>query len=335
MSDQRNKSKGNKLNRAKTAAKQGSLHPRNLHQGRYDLELLSHRCEELKPFIRLNAYNDKSIDFHNPLAVKALNKALLMHHYGIGIWDIPEGYLCPPIPGRADYIHYLADLLAEDNAGVIPCGRRIRGLDIGTGANCIYPIIGLRSYGWQFVGTDIDPVSVQTATMISDANPVLKGQIECRLQKNSEDIFTGLIANALNAGERFDFTLCNPPFHASAAEAAAGSQRKQRNLGRTKGADLNFGGQSNELWCQGGELAFIRRMINQSQKVAQHCYLFSCLVSKQENIKPLSQLLKKVGATGVRVVQMAQGQKVSRFITWRFLTVSQAEEWRKQRWGGQ
>jgi len=32
----------------------------------------------------------------------------------------------------------------------------VRGLDIGTGASAIYPLLGARVYGWSFLGTDID-----------------------------------------------------------------------------------------------------------------------------------------------------------------------------------
>lgn len=312
-------------------AKQTSrLHPRNPHQGRYDFDRLCQLCAELKPYVAVNRFGSQTIDFHDPAAVKALNKALLMQTYGISFWDIPPGYLCPPIPGRADYIHHLSDVLAADNDGEVPKGRIITGLDIGVGANCIYPIIGSRSYGWQFVGTDIDPVAINTATLISEANSTLRGQIECRLQSDARQIFRGVV----KPSDRFDFTLCNPPFHGSAEEAEAVSQRKLRNLG--KGDDkvtLNFAGQSNELWCSGGELAFLKRMIFQSKEVAEQCYLFSCLVSKQENITRLKRELKSAGAKRVQVVAMSQGMKVSRLLIWTFLSEAEQLSWRESYWG--
>ena len=93
------------------------LHVRNLHRSRYDFPQLMKTCPELAPFVSLNKYNDLSVDFSDPHAVKILNKALLKHFYGIQYWDIPQDFLCPPIPGRADYIHYLADLLSANNKG--------------------------------------------------------------------------------------------------------------------------------------------------------------------------------------------------------------------------
>ncbi|MBU2964543.1 23S rRNA (adenine(1618)-N(6))-methyltransferase RlmF [Amphritea sp. 2_MG-2023] len=304
------------------------LHPRNPHQGRYDFDKLCLLSAELTPYVIESRSGDRTIDFHDPLAVKALNKALLMQSYGVQFWDIPAGYLCPPIPGRADYIHYLADELAIDNGGVVPEGRMIQGLDIGVGANCIYPLIGNRTYGWQFVGTDIDPISVNTANLIAEANPSLKGQIHCRLQGDAKSIFKGVV----KPSDRFDFTLCNPPFHGSAQESEAANRRKRRHLGQAE-AKLNFGGQSNELWCSGGELAFIKRIITESRTVAEQCYLFSCLVSKQDNIAQLTGALKSAGAKRVKVVAMSQGQKQSRLLLWTFLSQEAQQQWREGYWG--
>ena len=133
-----------------------TLHPRNPHRFRYDFEKLTLSFPELQSFIYVNEHDLETIDFSNPDAVKSLNKSILIADYDIQNWDIPKDYLCPPIPGRADYVHYIADLLAASNSEIIPLGENIIGLDIGIGANCIYPIIGYEAYQWNFVGTDID-----------------------------------------------------------------------------------------------------------------------------------------------------------------------------------
>lgn len=308
-----------------------SLHPRNPHRFRYDFPTLIKSCPALAPFVVRNKYQDESVDFANPEAVKMLNKAILIHFYGIQYWDIPANYLRPPIPGRADYIHYLADLLGSVNDNVIPIGKKIMGLDVGIGANCVYPIIGHQSYGWRFVGSDIDPKAIQNAKRIVTANPVLTPFVECRLQTNPTAIFKGI----MQANEKFDFTMCNPPFHASLAEATAGTQRKWQNLGRTSASQketLNFGGQNAELWCEGGEKAFVTKMIEQSAQIGNQCFWFTSLVSKKTTLPFLYKALKKAKAFEIQTIEMAQGQKVSRMVAWTFLGTHQQKMWRQERW---
>ncbi|AYA38917.1 23S rRNA (adenine(1618)-N(6))-methyltransferase RlmF [Hymenobacter oligotrophus] len=307
-----------------------ALHPRNRHRGRYDLAQLAAAWPELAAYVAPNAHGNDSLDFANPAAVKALNRALLKQYYGIEQWDIPAGYLVPPIPGRADYVHYLADLLAESNQGELPRGRGIRVLDVGVGANCIYPIIGHREYGWRFVGTDSDPVAVRVAKQIAAANRALAGAVEVRLQPSATEIFGGVI----KPSEYFDLTMCNPPFHGSAAEAEAASRRKAHHLGTGHAAKpvLNFGGQANELWTPGGEATFLWRMAEESAHLRHNCYWFTSLVSKKDTLPGLYKSLQKLRATEVRTVAMAQGHKVTRFVAWSFLTPDEQQAWQAKRW---
>ena len=312
----------NKREHPKVKAK---LHRRNKHRGRYDFNLLCDSCPELVPFVKLNEFNDESIDFFNAEAVKMLNVALLKHFYEIKYWSIPAKFLCPPIPGRADYIHYIADLLGESFKNIIPAGAKIKCLDIGVGANCVYPIIGNVEYGWSFVGSDIDLEAIKSATKIVESNSQLKGQIELRLQKNPKDIFSGIIRE----NERFHITICNPPFHSTAAEAEQGTLRKLKNLKKkkVKHLSLNFGGKSNELWCAGGEEKFVSDMIFQSKKFAPSCLWFSSLISKQSHLKKIYKALKNVGVVDFKTIPMGQGNKISRVVAWTFLTAQQQKKW--------
>ncbi|QYM79636.1 23S rRNA (adenine(1618)-N(6))-methyltransferase RlmF [Horticoccus luteus] len=299
-----------------SSAKPG-LHPRNRHAAGYDFAALLRTCPDLAPFVRPSPVGTATIDFADPTAVVALNRALLRHHYGIAHWEIPPGYLCPPVPGRADYLHHVADLLATDHANAIPRGSSVRVLDLGVGANCIYPLLGVCDYGWHFVGTEIDPAALASARRIVAANPALHGAIELRLQRSSAQLFAGVVA----PGETFAVSLCNPPFHASAAEAAAGTTRKLRHLhgtARRTAPALNFGGRPHELWCDGGEPAFIRRLILQSAAHPHLCGWFTTLVSRAENLPAIARLLADVKAADARVIPMAQGQKKSRLVAWRF-----------------
>lgn len=348
-------------------AASGKLHPRNRHQGRYDFERLIAADVDvdggLAAFVGVNAHGERGVDFADPAAVKALNRALLKESYGIVGWDIPEHNLCPPVPGRADYLHYLADLLAASNQGKIPKKKGLQVLDIGTGANCIYPLLGASEYGWQFVAADINAASLANAQKILDANPALAQQITLRLQPSANAIFKHIV----NDDEWFDLSMCNPPFHTSLAEAREGTQRKWQNLGKvgltqnspsvvvpacrtgvlpaptrlagtilhqsTKAnASLNFGGQDAELWCPGGELAFIGRMIKESATIATHCFWFTTLVSKSANLPGIYAALKQAKVYEHKTIAMSQGHKKSRLVAWTFLNPVQQAAWRKLRW---
>ena len=301
------------------------MHERNLHHQSYPIKALISAYPKLTPHVLYRANQSPTIDFSNAYAVKALNTALLYYYYKLEYWDIPPQYLCPPVPGRADYVHHIADLLARDNNGCIPKGNSVKGLDIGTGANMIYPIIAHRVYGWSMKGSDIDSGAIANANAILAANKRMLKHIDVKLQKNTNKVFSGIIDN----DEQFDFCLCNPPFHASRSQALAGSYRKQANLSRNKakrGSDikatvntpLNFAGKSNELWCKGGELRFVEGMIKESVAYGQNVNWFTSLISKKANLSTLQNVLARVDVSQSKVINMAQGQKASRFIAWSF-----------------
>lgn len=321
------------------------LHPRNQHRGRYDFNALVKALPELKDQLVKNPVGESTINFSDPLSVKLLNKALLAHHYGVQHWDIPAGYLCPPIPGRADYIHRVADLLNSESQGKPYQHDQVKALDIGVGANCIYPIIGTTEYGWRYNASDVDPVSVKAANFIAESNPNLKGKIHCRLQHDSTAFFRGIIKE----NERYDVTTCNPPFHSSLEEAQKGTQRKLDNLAANRAKkqgkfdkkvtrpsamaskqskpDLNFGGQKAELWCPGGEAKFVTGLAKESLEFATQVLWFTTLISKKENVAVLKGQLAKLNVKEVKVVEMAQGQKISRFVAWSFMDKSQRQTW--------
>lgn len=301
-----------------------SLHARNLHRNPYDFDELISCVPELKQYVFLNAYQTITINFSLPKAVKLLNKALLQHFYTIKNWDIPDSNLCPPIPGRADYVHYIADLLS-DKQSEIPTGISVKGLDIGTGANLVYPLIAHKSYGWKMLGTDINKDSLKNAQQILDHNPDLSSVIQLKQQSDSHYIFK----NILGPKDQFTFSMCNPPFHDSEESAMKGNMRKTKNINKSKSKQpvLNFGGQQSELWCEGGELAFISKMIEESALYSQQILWFTCLVSKKDNLYKLTKLLKKVKAVDFKTIDMAQGQKISRILAWTFIPQKNIKDW--------
>ena len=188
--------------------------------------------------------------------MKCLNKCLLRWGYGIQYWDFSgeeflfntttsenifgyknecsfpcysDDFLCAPVPGRCDYVHHVADLISR-KSNDINGSQPVRCFDIGVGANCIYPIIGVGEYKWKFTGSEIDEVALQNAQTIIDRNALLHGMVELRLQKDTRKVFHNVIQN----NDSFHVSICNPPFHISAEVALAGTERKWRNLSKLR-----------------------------------------------------------------------------------------------------
>lgn len=291
------------------------MHARNRFRDGYEFSRLTAAFPPLASFVIRSPRGESTINFADPAAVLALNQALLRDAYGLQ-WSLPAGSLCPPIPGRSDYLHCLADLLSGGDDAHIPRGPDVVILDIGTGASCIYPIVGASEYGWRFVATETDLAAHRWARQIVRINPSVARLIEGRHQPEPLACF----ANVTTGADRFAACMCNPPFHASAEDAAAGSARKRRNLKlAATAAALNFGGGPGELWCEGGEVGFIERMIAESTARPRLCFWFTTLVSKSAHLPHLRRALGRTEATDVRTIVMAQGQKQSRILAWTFM----------------
>jgi len=287
------------------------LHSQNIHKNPYDLDALTGSHKPLSAFVFTNKFGTKTINFSDPQAVLHLNKALLKHHYGLLEWGIPENYLCPPIPGRADYIHHLNDLISKDER----IKEEVKGLDIGMGANCIYPILGAKIYNWKMTGADIDLPAVYSATKILKSNPGLENFVNIRHQKDRSNIFKGIVKE----GECYNFSMCNPPFYESQEAARKSNLQKRENIGSSS-FPLNFGGQANELWCNGGEALFVKRMIKESVHFKTQIGWFTSLISQKQNLPKLIKQLTKLNASH-QVKDMETGNKKTRLLAWRWKNI--------------
>lgn len=297
-----------------------NLHPNNKHNSEYSFSELITVYPLLKEFVFINKHETETIDFANYEAVKAINTALLFKYYNITFWDFPSDNLCPPIPGRVDYIHYLNDLLKSSGIK-----KNISILDIGTGASCIYPLLGNAEYGWQFAGTDIDKKSLDRASKILKKNNLTKC-IELKQQANSSQILKGI----LDEKDRFSAVMCNPPFYRSQQEAMEANARKLEGLGsRNDSKTRNFSGKQQELWYKGGEKAFVHTYLYESSMFKTQCFWYTTLVSKKENVQSMYDSLTKLGATEIKTIPMHQGNKITRVIAWTFLSDKEQKEWNK------
>ncbi len=278
------------------------LHENNKHKNGYDFKFLKEKYPQISAFV-IEKFDKETIDFSDPVAVKEFNKALLFAYYNIKDWNFPDENLCPPIPGRVDYIHHLADLIADE--------KEVNVLDIGTGASCVYPLLGASVYNWNFVATDIDLDSLDYSQDIIDDNN-LDAKIKLRQQFDELNILKGITEE----DDAFTLTMCNPPFYKSEEEARGANRRKSKNLGNN--TVRNFAGNSNELWYLGGEKAFLHTYLYESSLQPELSKWFTSLVSKKENVKSLQDSAKKLKVKEFKVIPMSQGNKVTRIVCWRF-----------------
>jgi 23S rRNA (adenine1618-N6)-methyltransferase len=279
------------------------MHPKNPFQEDYDFNALMGHYKELSEYVFRNEFGNQTINFGNKHAVKALNTALLKKFYNVN-WDIPDGNLCPPIPGRLDYLLYLADLIKKE---------KVHLLDIGTGANLIYPILASCHFKWNCTASEVDRSAFINGLALIERNEILR-HIDLRQQKFKNKIFEHLIKPT----DTFDAVVCNPPFYKNAYEAASKNQKKVKNLNLNESDKSNFSGLSNELWYKGGEVAFIRKMVAESILYKNQVHWFTSLISNKDNVRIVKRAINKTNPTKTRIIDMEQGNKKSRFIAWSF-----------------
>ena len=290
------------------------MHAQNPYGNRYDLKRLTKHYHALEKFIVLNPSGEETIDFSSSEAVFALNKSMLLADFKLGDYELPSGYLIPPVPGRLDYLLHVRDFLTEKFN--VSENSQLNGLDMGSGANGIYCILGAQYFNWKMVGSETDAKAVEIANANIQKTKGLNDKIEIRHQQDKGSLFK----NTIQANEQFDFVVCNPPFHSSKEEALKVSLRKVKNLGGYAVKEkflLNFEGQANELWCNGGEVLFIKRLIKESVGFKNQVKVFSTLVAKSDSVAAIKKQLSKVKAN-FEVIPMALGNKKGRYLMWWF-----------------
>ncbi len=276
-----------------------------LLSNQYDFDYLVRVYPELEGIVK-TIKGRKSIDFTNAQSVYLFNKALLSVYFDIDHWHLPNGYLCPAVPGRMKYLQIVDQLISPT--------RKLKGLDIGTGAGLIYPILGRKMYNWTFVASDIHRPSIKMAKAIASFNPILSQSIKVKHQPNKSKCFE----NIIDQKDYFDFTMCNPPFFKTVKEMNDSHRRKNSNLTKKENVSRNFEGQHHELVYQGGELRFVAEMIKESENFKRQVNWFTSLISKKKNLDTLVSLLEKTKQASYQIISFNIGNKESRILAWTF-----------------
>ena len=83
------------------------------------------------------------------------------------------------------------------------------------------------------------------------------------------------------------------------------------------------------MWCPGGEVGFIGRMIEESASLKFASRWFTTLVAKDAHLPRIQALLTAVKPSQTRIIELAVGQKKTRILAWSFFDQRQRRAWRE------
>ncbi|KAH9512923.1 Methyltransferase-like protein 16 [Bulinus truncatus] len=243
------------------------------------------------------------LDFKNADALRALTKCLLKEDFGLTL-DLPPDRLVPTLPLRLNYIHWLEDIVGrEENKW---------GIDIGTGASCIYPILAASMNKWHFLATEADPENFFYATKNVTSNG-LQGFITVK-QVTSEDILVAPL-QSFTQSSQFDFCMCNPPFFADHMEAQAITNT--RSVQRPEAASVSTASPQ-ECIAHGGEVGFIRHMIEESTVLRDKIRVYTSMVGKKSSLSQLKEDMRHHKVAKYSTTEFCQGKTMRWGIAWTF-----------------
>jgi 23S rRNA (adenine1618-N6)-methyltransferase len=217
------------------------------------------------------------------------------------------------VPNRHNYILWLKDLLDSSSLSYseqYEPERRVTGLDIGTGASLIYPLLGCTQRSWHFIATDVDAESLASARVNARIN-----HLESRIRIVGRAISDPLIPLDELDISSIDFAMVNPPFYTSDTELLELAAQKSRPPSSAcTGAPV-------EMVCEGGEVGFVQRMINESLGLKERVQWYTAMLGKQSSLEVLVDTLKKNKINNFAATAFVQGNKTRRWaLGWSFVT---------------
>ncbi|XP_071353355.1 RNA N(6)-adenosine-methyltransferase mettl16 [Trachinotus anak] len=280
-----------------------SMHPRNRYKDRPpDFAYLASKYPDFQQHVHTSLTGRPVVNFKEPEAVRALTCTLLKEDFGLTI-EIPLERLIPTVPLRLNYIHWVEDLINGQK-------QLRRGIDIGTGASCIYPLLGATMNGWYFLATEVDDICFDYATKNVEQNNLSDLIKVVKVPQKT------LLMDALKEETEiiYDFCMCNPPFFANQLEAKGVNSRNSR---RPPPSSVNTGGVT-EIMAEGGELEFVKRIIHDSLQLKKRLRWYSCMLGKKCSLAPLKEELRKQGVPKVTHTEFCQGRTMRWALAWSF-----------------
>uniref|UniRef100_A0A0A9XA45 U6 small nuclear RNA (adenine-(43)-N(6))-methyltransferase n=1 Tax=Lygus hesperus TaxID=30085 RepID=A0A0A9XA45_LYGHE len=276
------------------------MHPRNPYKSPPDFKSLAIEYPEFREKAIQNLSGHVRLDFRNQGSVWALTKSLLHRDFGLKVEIIPDR-LVPTLPLRLNYLLWLEDLF-NANPFVF---KKISGIDIGTGALCIYPLLAWKHLSWRMLGTETDEHSCQCAQLNIEKNK-LEDQVSVTLV--SSDTY---LIGAVKEDETYDFCMCNPPFHKE------NTAPKARNPDRHGPRNAPTGTKT-EVSVTGGEEAFVTGIINDSAVLKEKIRIYSVMLGHKSSVAPMKQKAMAAGALQTASSVFCQGRTTRWGLAWTF-----------------
>ncbi|XP_026808384.1 U6 small nuclear RNA (adenine-(43)-N(6))-methyltransferase [Rhopalosiphum maidis] len=270
------------------------MHPRNIYRTPPAFKELSVKYPEFNKYASTGLNGKIVFDFKNQEGLRLLTTILLKKDFDLDV-DLPVGRLIPTIPLRLNYLLWIEDLfnLNYDNT------KKIKGIDIGTGSSCIYPLLAAKQFQWSMVGTDINKEAVKNAI-----KNVEKNNLQNLIQVLEVSEWERLLPVAVD--EHYDFCMCNPPFH-SYSNLNSDDDEADSSVGITS-----------EMYTIGGEVDFVKKMIKESEILQNSISIYTTMVGYKASLDPLKNELKAIGACTVAEAGFYQGRNARWGIAWTF-----------------
>ncbi|XP_624889.3 U6 small nuclear RNA (adenine-(43)-N(6))-methyltransferase [Apis mellifera] len=278
------------------------MHPRNKYKKIPDFNELALLYPEFRDIANIDLTGKIKIDFKNEESLRVLTEVLLKHDFNLEV-KIPPNKLVPTLPLRINYILWIEDLMKYISFNEM---QEVIGIDIGTGAVCIYPLLFAKMYGNQMIGTEVDETSIQTAIQHIENNKL--HHIIKVFKVNEGTILKGIIKE----NNIYHFTICNPPFFEI-------EELSEKIIKRLPPRNASTGNKV-ELRVQGGERAFITQMIKESIEIKEKIKIYTTMCGKRNNLLFLLKFLKQKNIENVTWTEFCQGHTKRWGLAWSFLS---------------
>ncbi|CAH8502253.1 unnamed protein product [Schistosoma turkestanicum] len=286
------------------------MHQRNIYkQKRPNFKELAAKFDFFDAVAVKDECGRVTLDFRIPSHLSALSKALLLNDFGLNV-DFPGDRLIPTVPLRLNYILWLEDLIK----GLQRFSERVKILDIGVGASCIYPLLGSAKNSWQFFGTESDVRNFSLAKENVDKNNLSKSIKLFHITENTSSL--DVVFGGTENTTYLHAVMANPPFFSDTSDAVGSNTC--RSLKRPPPKTISSAAR-HESQTVGGEVYFCIRLIRDSIRYSTRVGVFTIMLGKKSSVSSVRRILHKFKITQISVYEMCQGRIMRWGVAWTFL----------------